>query len=603
MKDTAPDFIPDDQVTKYTSSPKPSGTPDAAPDFIPDDQMPDTAPDFIPDEKPMGSGKYESTGQQLGTAAEGVAQGVAGPLATLAEQGLSKLGVPGMSDEDIQGRRATNPGIFSASEAAGLTGSMLTGVGEAGLLAKGLEHIPQGATFFSKVGSKAIQGMIQMGIIQGGDETSKALLGQGDPASAVAAHIAEAGAVGLLSGGVFGAAETGVGKALKHLESQKIGNKIPSWLAGIGHAASFPGQDIVPAAQSALTDAETREFSDQAFKHGQKFFDRYFKEVPKYVARVAAPTLGAKLGGMGGAAASLAIEQALEKAAPGVSQKIAPAILKAAASGKVKNFSDIINHATKISKGFNKINLGVESLFKSTGPSAINYLETSEKENEKLRKYMEEGGVDEALRDENQSSPEGFAQGGQVDPGNGQLSDVAHVYPEQHVLMSAAKARISNYLNSMRPVQNPTKLPYDSHHKDPHAEREYNKALSLANKPLSVLGHIKKGTLVPKQVDAIKTMYPELHQEISKKITERIAKGQLKDEKKPPYHVRQAMSLFMGTNLDSSLTQPNIMAAQNVFAQQKAQKNQQSNSNSALSKLGTGAMTNDQSREQRRNKS
>ena len=42
------------------------------------------------------------------------------------------------------------------------------------------------------------------------------------------------------------------------------------------------------------------------------------------------------------------------------------------------------------------------------------------------------------------------------------------------------------------------------------------------------------------------------------------------DDKKPPHHVMQSMSLFMGAPLDSTLSPQNIMAAQKVFMMQKA---------------------------------
>src|ERR1019366_5705689 len=95
-----------------------------------DDMVSDPANTPFDDMQDYGaSAKYSSTGQQIGAGLEGVAQGVAGPLATLAEQGLSKLGVPGLTDEDIAGRQEANPITHGLGEAAGLIGGTLTGTG------------------------------------------------------------------------------------------------------------------------------------------------------------------------------------------------------------------------------------------------------------------------------------------------------------------------------------------------------------------------------------------------------------------------------------------------------------------------------------------
>ena len=51
--------------------------------------------------------------------------------------------------------------------------------------------------------------------------------------------------------------------------------------------------------------------------------------------------------------------------------------------------------------------------------------------------------------------------------------------------------------------------------------------------------------------------------------TKKISEAQLKNEK-PSHKVMQSLSLFMGTPLDSTLSPQNIMAAQAVFAQQRA---------------------------------
>lgn len=583
--------IPVDQFTPDSTDQQSTPAPENS---IPVDQ-------FVPDQPPEGAipvehfksdeDKFTTPSQQALTGLEGFVRGRTAGISDAMAAGMRKaasfFGVPeedlhyvAPSPENMSARQKENPIESTGAELAGSFG-----------LAKALP----------KIGSRAISSMIHMGIISGGDELSKNMLGKGDPGSAAAAHIAEAGAAGLLLGGVFGKTEKLGVKGLKALENKKLGSKISSVLTGVGHAASFPGEEIVPLASSALTAEEAKMLDDKSFKYGQKLFKHYMVTTPKYVARVAAPTLGGMLGGWGGAAASTAIEQGLEHMAPQLSKKVAPVVLKAAASGSVDDLGHLIDHATTMEKGAKKISNGVEALFKSGSNEYLNH-QSSEKDREKLRDFIEDGGIQKEIQDESQNQTQGFAHGGEVKNHIETPNAVARVYPEQHVMLSAAKGRVSNYLNSIRPIGNQNKLIYDKERKNPTKERAYNKTLDMANQPLSILKHIKNGSLVPNQVNDFKNMYPELHQDLSNKITERIMKGKEKDEKSPPYHTRQALSLFLGSNLDSSLTPQSIQAAQGVFMKQKAQQQVPQTKTSSLNKIGQQTMTAEQSRTQRLNK-
>lgn len=627
-----PDF---DSLTQDNQQPQaaPTPAPDQSKPQMFDDLKETTHPTAF-DKLPDDNEKYSTPLQQAGTIAEGLAQGIAGPLATGAELGLSKLGVPGLSAEEQAGRRATNPVEFQGAQAAGLIGGLLTGTGEASLIAKGVGAIPKigqvaaDAGALTKVGSAAIKGAMEMGLIQGGDEISKAMLGQGDPEHPVSAALSNMGASALLgatSGGVLNAGGQAASKGLQHLQETKAGTRALSFLAGLGHAATFPMEAGVPSEKAAMAAMSSipqdvgaagnmaNTFNPSSFKAGQKAYNSLISggtgTAMKYGSRAAAGLIGQKLGGAGGAVISIPIEQALEKAVnytiPKVSQKyVGPALLKMAASGSLNNLGQAVNYASSIAKGNQAIGKGVDSLFKVGGKEALDFYH-SDTQREKLRDFIENGGVDQQIREESnaQSVPQ-YAEGGQVKP-MAELSQpnaIAHHWPEQNVLLNAAKARVSNYLNSVRPVKNPNKLPFDSEHKDHQKDREYDKVLDLANQPLSILKHVKNGTLLPKHMKDFSSMYPELHQHLSKRMTEQIAQNHMDEEKKPPYHVRQALSLFLGSSLDSTLTPAGIQAAQGVFIKQKAQ-NQAPPSKASLSKMGTNDMTPEQARTKRLNKS
>lgn len=291
----------------------------------------------------------------------------------------------------------------------------------------------------------------------------------------------------------------------------------------------------------------------------------------------------------GAAAASYLADKfsgVLDKTVGRVSKDVAvPAILKVLEAGRPTAIGDALEHAGNIAKGNSLLQNGVDSLFtgaKLGGQKA--YSESDEKTKDKIKKFISEGGINQQLQHSLQkTSPQNqpivphFAEGGMVEapkapePANPNIGDsnLSAVYPSQAMLMMQAKGRVSDYLNQKRPLDETSALPFDKAEKNPEHERVYDRALNIADKPLSVLNHIQKGTLEPEHVAHMKQMWPEVYNQISKKMTERMATAKLNDEKMPPFHVRQGMAMFLGSPLDSTMTPQAIMAAQSVFAQQK----------------------------------
>jgi len=155
--------------------------------------------------------KYSTPGQQLLTVGEGLGQGFAGPVATAAEAGLSKLGVPGLSPEDQAQRAQANPAESIGSNIVGFGAGALTGTGEAALLTKlgegavGLAKVGEGASLISKVASTGVKVGTEMAALQAGDEISKAI--NQDPnqtLGSAAINIGLSGIIGGAGGAVLG---------------------------------------------------------------------------------------------------------------------------------------------------------------------------------------------------------------------------------------------------------------------------------------------------------------------------------------------------------------------------------------------------------------
>ncbi len=192
-------FIPDDQFKpdqQVAAAPQSASAPAS---FIPDS-------DFVSDEE-----KYGGIGQQALTVGENVAKGFAGPVATLAEAGLSSLGVPGLSPEEQAGREAANPYTAGISQATGLGAGIFTGTGEAALLEKAGQGalkaagvLSKPATLIGRAGASALKGAVETSLYQTGDEISKKI---NDPESSVPsalAHVTLGGLIGAVGGGLLG---------------------------------------------------------------------------------------------------------------------------------------------------------------------------------------------------------------------------------------------------------------------------------------------------------------------------------------------------------------------------------------------------------------
>jgi hypothetical protein len=163
--------------------------------------------------------KYETPGQLALTAVEGVAEGLAGPLAPLLQTEL------GQNPDDIRARAALNPITKGVGEATGLGIGMFTGTGEAAVMSKAGQAITKAAglaektSTIGKIGSKIVQEAVENMVQQGSDEISKVILK--DPEASMQSAIGNIGLAGVL-GGTLGGAMGGVSELWKNTAGKKL---------------------------------------------------------------------------------------------------------------------------------------------------------------------------------------------------------------------------------------------------------------------------------------------------------------------------------------------------------------------------------------------
>lgn len=522
--------------------------------------------------------KYGSLGQQIITGIEGTAQGLAGPLATLAETKLL-----GVKPEDIKGRAEANPWTHGITEGGAFAASMLYGVGEAGLIAKGAGALAKSAKL-GKMGSLALKGAIEAASFTTSDEITKVLLGQpGDPEIPVGAallHVGAAGAMGAVTAGLFTLGEGLIGKGLEKLGSDKMVKKAQDYLMALAKEGDPLGKlGVTQKVSTALTDSVAVPIA---------------LKIPGGL--IAYPLIRSRVAPL--------VEKITGKAANKANPYVTDAVIKALVANETSGIPNAVHYAIQVGKGVQKAMAGIEAVFKAGSSQVAGPV--SEYAKEQLKQFIEDGQVDQQAENElntMQQEPQAFAKGGLV--GKSQPnSSFANIFPEQNTLLNSAKGRISGYLNSIRPLPNESRLPFDEKPSVRQKEKDYHQALDLAVNPLKILDKMNSGKLTPEDMKHFTSMYPEVHRYLSGALTKRIIKAQL-DGEKPPYGKRQSMSLFLGAALDSTLTPMAIQAAQGVFQKKKMAKQnqvQQKGQKKAISKAGNAYLTDDQSVQKRQQK-
>jgi hypothetical protein len=278
------------------------------------------------------------------------------------------------------------------------------------------------------------------------------------------------------------------------------------------------------------------------------------------------------------------------------SKFLVPAILNVVNRGSAQGLVETIDHVSNMVAGNNAIERAVSSTLKGApiiGQDAYN--------TKNVNSWIENGGSTgdvKASVEDGSEPPPGFAEGGEVQPKpvtQGNKGMEVH-YPEQNMVLSTMKGRTSNYLMSLKPQKDAPKLAFDEEPDTREQERTYQRALKIAVKPLSVMHEISTGSIDPDHIKHLNAMYPELTNLLQRKVTEGITKQQLKGEK-PPYVVRQGMSMLLGTPLSGEMTPANIQAAQSVFAQGQQQQQaspppkKKGNDKSTLSKSSQAFLT------------
>ncbi len=230
---------------------------------------------------------------------------------------------------------------------------------------------------------------------------------------------------------------------------------------------------------------------------------------------------------------------------------VVPSIIKpllgSAADGTALKHA--IDYMGAFAKGETAINKGVSNIFKAGKEAIPASMMPSDKEKSKLDKTLSD------LKD----NPE---------PLIGTGGKIGTYLPNHGQSLAQTAANAVTYLNSQRP-QVPKASPLDATQEpDPIAKDQWDRTLQIAQQPLSILQHIKDGTVQPVDIKTMHALYPGLYEKISGKLLSEVANQGSKEEP-IPYATRMGLSLYAGQALDSTMSTAGILGAQVTFAQNR----------------------------------
>ncbi len=253
----------------------------------------------------------------------------------------------------------------------------------------------------------------------------------------------------------------------------------------------------------------------------------------------------------------------------------------------VEGFKSMVEHMDNLIKGERLIKNTAKSVFHPGVESVFpERLHPSERDIKTLEKRLDaiwnSQNPDEAVKHLGKAS--------------GNLGNYMPDHAEAYTEMAT---NVANYLKGQKPQTVgagllDTKPPLSS--ADKH---QWERTLKIAQQPLTVLDHIKSGTLTPKDVVDFRSMFPALYS----KVSQELMNGMMDASSKGviiPYKTRLGASLFLGQAMDSTMTPTAIASAQPKPSQQppqQAQNKPNKKNTSALFKMPASYKTPGQARE------
>lgn len=210
--------------------------------------------------------------------------------------------------------------------------------------------------------------------------------------------------------------------------------------------------------------------------------------------------------------------------------------------GSVNGLKSALDYGMAIAKGEKLLNNTVKSVLKPIGQMAVT------KGVDTVQRMKLDNLVSRAL-----DNPSKFMQAQ-----NGHIGDYL---PDHQGALAMTTSRAVQYLQGLKPQpfrSSPLDRPIQPTKSE---EARYHRALDIAQQPLTVLQHVKNGTLQLSDIQDLQSMYPALYKRMADKLTNELVTAK-DDDQTIPYKTKMSISLFLGQPMDTSMTPTSIQDAQ-----------------------------------------
>lgn len=526
----------------------------------------------------MKVSKFQQPAEQAKSFIEGAARGIGGPLATGAELAM---GVPA---ENIELRKHLNPGSAIAGEAlstvaataatAGFFGEARAGMAAAslpGIIQKAGKAASDGIALegtFGNIAKAATASAIEGGLYAAQNKITEGLIG--DPNSFSEHILADVGVSSLLAGAAGGAIAAGMGpfsKLAKQVE------KVSSFVK----KAVPEGTEISEASAPQMM----RRFKQGPIPGLPPSMDPnepLFEHVPVPTAAPKSNEWGAKLEMPEFGAADIVslIKNPYLYAASQISKMAAKVTLPKLAEAFGEQAPKVASILEAFKMGLNTV-AKIED--KTAGLFGYNVFRASEKQESpfKLHDLYDDSNAIE-------SDPGIFIKQMQkhTEPMAGDL-------PDTTIGLSKAAGNALNLIKGLRPNLQKTSF-FDRTPQPTQGQiAKFNNIAHTINNPLSVLDHVKTGTLSQDHLNVMRQVYPSVFQNMQKETVKNLMRYQSENKSPLDYKMRLGLSKLLEQPLDSSLLSigKNQMA---LGGMQQAQPAQHGPQNAKPSKSGISKM-------------
>jgi len=141
--------------------------------------------------------------------------------------------------------------------------------------------------------------------------------------------------------------------------------------------------------------------------------------------------------------------------------------------------------------------------------------------------------------------------------------DIAEHAPQTAQALQMSAARAAAFLASKAPQLPPPTALGRAPELSAEQKWKFDRYYDAVNQPTRILEHAASWTLTPMDVEAVRTVYPDLYSEMTKAALDKVTshKGPV------PYQQRLMLSMLLGQDLDGTMTPAAIQANQAAYAQ------------------------------------